>query len=118
MIDPQPFPDWMSDKDLQIYVEAFRAGGFRGPLNRFRAQNIDFAEMAESAGKPVTQPSYFIAGERDAVRSLVPDRFLRKPRKRLHRLSRLRDTPRHRSLGAAGSASRNERSVRGFLKGL
>ena len=72
MIDPQPFPDWMSDKDLQIYVEAFRAGGFRGPLNRYRAQNIDFEEMAEFAGKPVTQPSYFIAGERDAVRSFVP----------------------------------------------
>ena len=72
MIDPQPFPDWMSEKDLQIYVEAFRAGGFRGPLNRYRAQNIDFEEMAEFAGKPVTQPSYFIAGERDAVRSFVP----------------------------------------------
>ena len=72
MIDPQPFADWMNDKDLHIYVEAFRAGGFRGPLNRYRAQSIDFEEMAEFAGKPVTQPSYFIAGERDAVRSLVP----------------------------------------------
>jgi epoxide hydrolase A/B len=72
MIDPQPFPDWMSKKDLQVYFEAFRAGGFRGPLNRYRAQNIDFEEMAPFAGKPVTQPSYFVAGERDAVRSFVP----------------------------------------------
>jgi pimeloyl-ACP methyl ester carboxylesterase len=72
MVDPQPFPDWMSDKDLQVYVEAFRAGGFRGPLNRYRAQAVDFKEMADFAGKPVTQPSYFIAGERDAVRSFVP----------------------------------------------
>jgi pimeloyl-ACP methyl ester carboxylesterase len=72
MIDPQPFPDWLSAKDLQVYSEAFQAGGFRGPLNRYRAQSIDFQEMAEFAGKPVTQPSYFIAGERDAVRSFVP----------------------------------------------
>ena len=72
MIDPQPFPDWMSDEDLHVYAEAFRAGGFRGPLNRYRAQNIDFQDMAEFAGKPVTQPSFFIAGERDAVRSFVP----------------------------------------------
>jgi pimeloyl-ACP methyl ester carboxylesterase len=72
MIDPQPFPDWMSEKDLQVYSEAFQAGGFRGPLNRYRAQSIDFEEMAEFAGKPVTQPSYFIAGERDAVRAFVP----------------------------------------------
>jgi pimeloyl-ACP methyl ester carboxylesterase len=77
MIDPQPFPDWMSEKDLQVYVEAFRAGGFRGPLNRYRAANIDFEDMADFAGKPVTQPSYFVGGERDAVRAFVPgtDRY-------------------------------------------
>jgi len=72
MIDPQPFPEWMSDEDLAVFVEAFRAGGFRGPLNRYRAQSIDFQDMAEFAGKPVNQPSYFVAGERDAVRAFVP----------------------------------------------
>jgi epoxide hydrolase A/B len=72
MIDPQPFPDWMSDKDLQVYVDAFRAGGFRGPLNRYRAQNIDVEELADVAGKPVTQPSFFVAGARDAVRAFIP----------------------------------------------
>jgi pimeloyl-ACP methyl ester carboxylesterase len=72
MIDPQPFPDWMSKEDLAVFVEAFRAGGFRGPLNRYRAQNIDFQDMADFTGKPVTQPSYFVAGERDAVRAFVP----------------------------------------------
>ena len=73
MVDPQPFPGWLSEKDLQVYVEAFRAGGFRGPLNRYRAQNIDFQEMADFAGKPVTQPSCFVAGERDPVRSFIPE---------------------------------------------
>jgi pimeloyl-ACP methyl ester carboxylesterase len=72
MIDPRPFPDWMSEKDLQVYVEAFRAGGFRGPLNRYRAQNIDVQELADVAGKPVTQPSFFVGGERDAVRAFIP----------------------------------------------
>ena len=28
--------------------------------------------MADYAGKPVTQPSYFIAGERDPVRRFIP----------------------------------------------
>ncbi len=72
MTDPEPFPEWMSEKDLQLYIEAFQAGGFGGPLNRYRAQKIDFQEMADFAGKPVTQPSYFVAGERDAVRAFVP----------------------------------------------
>jgi pimeloyl-ACP methyl ester carboxylesterase len=72
LVDPQPFPDWMSESDLAIYVDAFRAGGFRGPLNRYRAQTIDFAELAELSGRKIAQPSAFIAGERDPVRAFIP----------------------------------------------
>jgi len=72
MTDPRPFPAWMSEADLAVYVAAFRAGGFRGPINRYRAQEIDFADLAELAAKPVTQPSFFIGGERDAVRNFIP----------------------------------------------
>ncbi|HZZ88642.1 MAG TPA: alpha/beta hydrolase, partial [Caulobacteraceae bacterium] len=32
MEDPHPFPAWLSEADLAVFVEAFRAGGFRGPL--------------------------------------------------------------------------------------
>jgi len=72
LVDPQPFPDWMSERDLEVYVEAFKAGGFRGPFNRYRAQNLDFADLAEFVGKPLPQPSCFIGGERDMVRAMVP----------------------------------------------
>ena len=72
LIDPQPFPSWMSEADLDIFVAAFEQGGFRGPLNRYRAQHQDFEELADYAGKPVTQPSCFIAGARDPVRQFVP----------------------------------------------
>jgi pimeloyl-ACP methyl ester carboxylesterase len=72
MTDPDPFPSWMSEKDLAVYVEAFRSGGFRGPINRYRAQNIDYVGLREVAGKRVKQPSFFIGGERDAVRSFLP----------------------------------------------
>lgn len=72
MVDPKPFPSWLTDADLAVYIEAYQKGGFRGPLNRYRAQEIDFAESAHLAGKPVTQPSYFVGGERDLVRYFVP----------------------------------------------
>jgi pimeloyl-ACP methyl ester carboxylesterase len=72
LVDPQPFPAWLSADDLDVYADAFRASGFRGPLNRYRAQEIDFAELADYAGKPVTQPACFIAGERDPVRHFIP----------------------------------------------
>jgi pimeloyl-ACP methyl ester carboxylesterase len=73
MIDPQPFPSWMSEADLGIYLEAFRAGGFRGPLNRYRAAEIDFEDLTELTGRRIEQPSTFIAGERDPVRAFIPE---------------------------------------------
>lgn len=72
LVDPQPFPAWLSDEDLEVFAAAFRAGGMRGPINRYRAQDLDFADLAEFAGAPVTQPSFFVAGELDAVRAMVP----------------------------------------------
>jgi pimeloyl-ACP methyl ester carboxylesterase len=70
--DPQPFPSWMSEADLDVFAAAFEKCGFRGPLNRYRAQNIDFDESVDLAGKPMVQPACFIAGERDPVRNFVP----------------------------------------------
>jgi len=72
LVDPQPFPAWMTERDLDVYVEAFEAGGLRGPLNRYRAQNLDFAQLREIVGKPLRQPSCFIGGERDVVRAFIP----------------------------------------------
>ena len=72
MVDPQPLPAWMSAADLDVFVEAFRKTGFRGPLNRYRAQRLDPSELADIQGQPLTQPSCFIAGERDIVRHMIP----------------------------------------------
>jgi pimeloyl-ACP methyl ester carboxylesterase len=70
--DPDPFPAWMSEADLHVYVRAFEAGGFRGPINRYRAQRLDVEQLAPIRGKTIPQPACFIGGERDAVRHFVP----------------------------------------------
>lgn len=70
--DPKPFPAWMSEQDLDAFTAAFQKSGFRGPLNRYRAQNIDFDELSEFKGAKITRPACFIAGERDPVRRFVP----------------------------------------------
>ncbi len=72
LVDPQPFPGWMTERDLAVYADAFSAGGFRGPLNRYRAQDLDFADLAELNGRGIAQPSAFIAGECDPVRAFIP----------------------------------------------
>jgi len=72
LVDPQPFPAWMSEYDLQVYVDAFSAGGFRGPFNRYRAQVLDSTDLTGLQGRKLTQPTCFIGGDKDAVRHMVP----------------------------------------------
>ena len=71
--DPSPFPPWMTEEDLYYFVANFEAGGFRGPINRYRNQDRDFAELPEMGVAPVEQPSCFIAGSKDVVRRFVPN---------------------------------------------
>jgi pimeloyl-ACP methyl ester carboxylesterase len=72
MAVPDPMPAWMSAEDLAVYRAAFKTGGWRGPFNRYRAQNQDFAEREPVKGRHITQPAAFVAGSRDPVRNFVP----------------------------------------------
>ncbi len=72
LADPEPFPAWLSPDDLDYLVRNFEAGGFRGPLNRYRNQQRDFDMLPEMGVNPVAQPACFIAGAKDMVRGFVP----------------------------------------------
>jgi len=72
-IDPHPLPSWLSEEDLAAYVEAFRLGGFRGSLGRYRNSERDFAELWEPLnGRVIEQPALFITGEREPLLSAIP----------------------------------------------
>jgi len=70
--NPDPFPDWLTEADIDYFTAAFEQGGMRGPLNRYRAQNLDWELLPQLSELTVDQPSCFIAGERDPVRGMVP----------------------------------------------
>ena len=74
LIDPEPFPAWMTADDLQVYADAFTAGGWHGPFNRYRAQGLDAEQLGslQDPGPSLTQPAAFVAGELDGVRNFVP----------------------------------------------
>lgn len=76
MVDPDPFPAWLAEADLQVFVDAFTAGGLRGPFNRYRAQDLDAAELGPIPNKRVNQPAFFVAGAKDGVRKFIPGRDL------------------------------------------
>ena len=71
-IDPDPLPDWLTAADLDYYVGQFEQSGFRGPLNRYRASELDFAQQAEIADRRIEQPAAFIAGQLDPVLTFIP----------------------------------------------
>jgi pimeloyl-ACP methyl ester carboxylesterase len=65
MIDPPSLPAWWSEADLDALTTAFQRSGFRGPLSRYRAMDLDWAESAALADVKVDVPAIFIAGDRD-----------------------------------------------------
>ena len=72
MVDSDPFPAWMTEADLDYYTSAFEQGGFRGPLNRYRAQGRDWEMLPQLSTAQITQPSLFIGGSEDPVRTFTP----------------------------------------------
>ena len=65
MNDPEKFPAWMSDDELDYLVKEFEGSGFRGPLNRYRNFHRDFEWAKQFAGRKIEQPALFMAGDRD-----------------------------------------------------
>ena len=64
------FPDWFKQEDLDYFVSQFEISGLRGPFNRYRAQNIDWNELAE-LDKKLKQPACFITGTLDPVNFFI-----------------------------------------------
>lgn len=70
--DPEPFPAWMTEADLDYYTSEFTRGGFQGPLNRYRTSDIDFLQQEPIKDAKITQPSAFIAGTLEPVLRFLP----------------------------------------------
>lgn len=70
-------PDWLTQGDLDIYVDSFEHSGLRGPLNRYRCADLDWEELAAYADRSLDQPGLFIAGLQEPTRYMIPgiDRF-------------------------------------------
>jgi pimeloyl-ACP methyl ester carboxylesterase len=62
-----PLPPWLSQDDLALFTQAYRASGFRGGLNWYRNIDRNWELTAPWQDAQITQPSLFIAGAKDAV---------------------------------------------------
>ena len=65
MPDPEVFPAWLSPEALDYYVGEFEQSGFRGPINRYRNHERDFAWLQQFKGRKLEMPTLLIGGDRD-----------------------------------------------------
>jgi pimeloyl-ACP methyl ester carboxylesterase len=63
--DPETLPGWLTESDLQHYVAAFTASGFRGPLNYYRNLDANWRLQRAFAGRRIEVPAIYMVGEQD-----------------------------------------------------
>ncbi|MED7949736.1 alpha/beta fold hydrolase [Streptomyces sp. BE303] len=66
-------PAWLTEDDLDVYAGEFERTGLTGALNRYRAMDRDWEDLAPHRGAPVTRPSLFIGGALDASTAWMSD---------------------------------------------
>ena len=71
LVDPDPFPAWLTQADLDYYVSEFERSGFRGPINRYRNHDRDFEFLKQFEGRKIEQPALFISGTRDPAFNML-----------------------------------------------
>jgi pimeloyl-ACP methyl ester carboxylesterase len=64
---PDELPEWLTEADLDTYVDAFERSGFNGPLGYYRSFDANWRLTHEVDLAVMTMPTYFIAGDKDGV---------------------------------------------------
>ena len=70
-------PAWLSESELQVYIDAFERTGFSGGLNWYRNIDRNWELTEPVAERRVEQPALFLTGERDPVRTFMPAEAMR-----------------------------------------
>jgi len=70
---PDRAPTWLGEHELDVYAGEFERTGLTGALNRYRAMDLDWKDLADHTGAPITQPSLFLGGSLDASTTWLSD---------------------------------------------
>ncbi len=64
---PKSLPAWLTQEELDYFVNEFKRAGFRGGVNYYRNFHRNWEITPELDGAKIEQPTLFIAGEGDNV---------------------------------------------------
>ncbi len=70
--EPDGLPEWLSQDELDHYVEEFTRTGFTGGINWYRNFDRNWERTPQLAGATVPVPSFFIGGSDDPVLTMSP----------------------------------------------
>ncbi|ERN01200.1 hypothetical protein AMTRI_Chr03g53070 [Amborella trichopoda] len=62
---PSSLPPWITEEELQYFASKFQKSGFTGPLNYYRAMDLNWELMAPWQGAKISVPTKFIVGNED-----------------------------------------------------
>lgn len=64
---PDGLPAWLSDADLDSYVDSFTTSGFFGPVSWYRNLDANYERTKDIEPSTLTMPTAFIGGTHDGV---------------------------------------------------
>lgn len=73
LVVPETLPRWLTEQDLQFYVNEFADSGFRGGLNWYRNIYRIPGILAPFVGATINQPSLYLYGEYDLIAGNTPE---------------------------------------------
>ncbi|MCP5029589.1 MAG: alpha/beta hydrolase [Actinomycetia bacterium] len=72
-IVPDELPSWLTEEDLQFYVDEITRTGFRGGFNWYRNINALPACLAPWVGTTIKQPAFYMGGSTDMIAGNTPE---------------------------------------------
>lgn len=64
-------PSWLTEEEMNHYIETFSKNGYRGPLNWYRNIDLNWELNGPWEGAKVTIPALFMVGEKDLTLSFA-----------------------------------------------
>ncbi|KAK9287313.1 hypothetical protein L1049_015727 [Liquidambar formosana] len=62
---PSSLPPWITEEELQFFASKFQKSGFTGPLNYYRAMDLNWELLGPWQGAKITVPTKLIVGDKD-----------------------------------------------------
>ena len=73
LVVPEQLPAWLTQEDLDFYVQEITASGFSGGFNWYRNIKRIPGLLAPFAGARIKQPSLYLYGEYDLIAGNTPE---------------------------------------------